>query len=81
MGWYDRKEKPLYYSATATDMTEDDTFRKLRRRPFEEMDAEYRSRFWEFYNSRRELLLWLDESGWTEAELAKEGNARSNFRG
>ena len=62
-------------------MSEDDTFRRLKRRPFEEMDAEYRDRFWEFYKDRNLYESWLKDTGWTHEELTKEGDARTKNRG
>ena len=55
-------------------MNQDDTFKRLRRTPIEELDPIYRKRFWEFYTSSDEIYTkWLSEHGWTDRDFIAAG--------
>ena len=55
-------------------MNEDDTFKKLRRTPIEELDPIYRERFWEFYANWDDLYpKWLSEHGWIDRDFVAAG--------
>ena len=54
-------------------MTEDDTFKRLRRTPMEELDPIYQDRFWEFFSDGSLYLSWLNEHGWNERDFIAAG--------
>lgn len=54
-------------------LTEDDTFRMLRRTPIADLDQEYRWRWSEFYQQKEIFSDWLAKHGWTAEEFYAAG--------
>jgi len=55
-------------------MSEETTFRLLRRVPIANLDAEYKKRYLEFYHNPAIFNKWLDEHGWAEKEFYDAGS-------
>lgn len=64
-------------------MTEDETFRILRRRPFEEVRREIYVTQCNHFNPEAvsENIKKLNDMGWTFVEIANEYNKRDQFWG